>query len=81
MIVDYTHILSFDPIIYGRKRSNPTPSLVYGVKMPTLSQGWIQDFVQGGGQNIAHALACAQNSDFSLIIHNYITALPLLASR
>jgi len=27
MTVDYTHILSFDPIIYGRKRSDSTPSL------------------------------------------------------
>ena len=30
-------------------------------------QGRIQDFVQGGS---------AQNSDFLLIIHNYVTALP-----
>ena len=37
MTVDYTHILSCDPIMYGRKRSNPTPTLVYGVKMPGLS--------------------------------------------
>ena len=37
MTVDYTHILSFDPIIYRRKQSNSTPSLVYGVKMPGLS--------------------------------------------
>ena len=34
MTVDYTHILSFDPIIYRRKQSDSTPSLAYGVKMP-----------------------------------------------
>jgi len=37
MTVDYTHILSFYPIIYRRKRSDSTPSLVYGVKIPSLS--------------------------------------------
>jgi len=30
MTVDYTHILSFDLIIYRRKQSNSIPSLVYG---------------------------------------------------
>jgi len=34
MTVDYTHILSFDPI---RKWRDPTPSLVYRVRMPGLS--------------------------------------------
>jgi len=37
MIVDYTLILSFDLIIYGRKQSDSTPSLVDGVKMLGLS--------------------------------------------
>jgi len=37
MTVDYTHILSFDPIIYRRKQSDSTPSLVYRVKMPVLA--------------------------------------------
>ena len=32
MTINYMHILSFDPIIYRRKQSDPTPSLVYGVK-------------------------------------------------
>ena len=34
MTVDYTHILSFDPIIHGRRQSDSIPSLAYGVKMP-----------------------------------------------
>ena len=38
-------------------------------------------FCARGVQNFARALARAQNSGFSLIIHDYVTALPLLASR
>jgi len=33
MTIDCTRILSFDLIIYGRKQSDSTLSLVYGVKI------------------------------------------------
>jgi len=37
LMIDYKHVLSFDPIVCGRKWSDSTPSSVYRVKMPGLS--------------------------------------------
>jgi len=36
MAIDYLDISFFDQIIYVRKQSNPTPSLVQGVKISSL---------------------------------------------
>jgi len=46
-------------------------------KLPGADSG----FCARGVQIFACALMHAQNSDFSLIIHDYVTSLPLLASR
>jgi len=47
MTIDYTHVLFFDPLIYGRKQSDSAPSLVHGVEMPQSSQRWCEVFWSG----------------------------------
>ena len=71
MTIDYVHILSFDPIIYGRKQSNPTSSLVYGTAVFTqckrgqLVASSMNDVIAGGQGNLNEF----NNSSF------YLTAL------
>jgi len=66
MTVDYAHLLSFDPIMYGRKQSNSTPSLVYGIKMPGLSCWY-------GAYGSDHPVCTQQILLFSIIFHNMVS--------
>jgi len=78
MTVDYTHILSFDSIICGRKRSDSSPSVVYRVKIYTLHRYPIDfalDYCIAAAPDPAWDYMCANEStmnNFSILYYNVI---------
>ena len=62
-------------------RRNRFQVQVHGHSAIMETSGADPGFYARGVQNFARALAHAQISGFSLIVYDYVTALPLLASR